>query len=71
MVEYPVVPAAAQMLNHALSVAAIGFVVFVLMFVHPASQANRAAAHQMAAAGETAAADAAPAAMRPRLAASK
>jgi hypothetical protein len=77
MVEYPAVPAAAQMLDHALSIAAIGFMVFVLMFVHPASQANRAAALQAAAAGETAVAGATPvaganpAAMRPRLAASK
>jgi hypothetical protein len=59
------------MLNHALAVAAFGFVAFVLLFVHPVSQASRAAAHQVAAAGETATVNAVPADTRPRLAASK
>jgi hypothetical protein len=66
-----IVPADFQMLNHVPSMAAIGFVAFVLLFVHPASQASRAAAHQMAAASTTATVNAAASDMRPRLAASK
>jgi hypothetical protein len=59
------------MLNYVLSVAAFGLVAFVLVFVHPASQASRAAASEMAAASNIATANAVPADMRPRLAASK
>jgi hypothetical protein len=42
------------MFIYAMSIAAIGFVAFVLVFVHPASLANRGAAHQMSAGSDAA-----------------
>jgi hypothetical protein len=39
---------AALMFNHVLSIAAFGFVAFVLMFMHPASHAAREAAQHSA-----------------------
>jgi hypothetical protein len=59
------------MFNYTMSVAAFGFVAFVLAFVHPASQAGRAAAQQVAMAGSIVAASAGPADGRPHLAPSK
>jgi hypothetical protein len=64
------------MFNHVLSIAAFGFVAFVLLFMHPVSQASRAVAHQVAAGGTMTPAIVAPAIvtaadMRPHLAASK
>jgi hypothetical protein len=38
--------AAAPMFDHILSIAAFGFLAFVLVFVHPASQASRQATPQ-------------------------
>jgi hypothetical protein len=58
------------MFNHFLSTAAVGFVAFLLVFVHPASQASRAAAQQAAAGGMNVTANIA-ATMHSRLAASK
>ena len=58
------------MFIHAMSIAAFGFVAFVLVFVHPASLASHAAAHQMSSGSEVAAAGAV-AGVRPHLAASK
>jgi hypothetical protein len=43
-VEYP----ATLMFNHVLSIAAFGFIAFVLVFMHPASHAAREAAQQTA-----------------------
>lgn len=69
LLEYnPRLPAAALMVNHVLAVAAFGFVAVVVIFVHPASHADRAARQAaavpwMAAVGATD--------MRPHLAASK
>jgi hypothetical protein len=63
--------AAAQMLNHLASIAAFAFVAFLLVFVHPASQASRAAARQAAAGGMVVAANVAAAIIRSRVAASK
>jgi hypothetical protein len=61
-----------RMFNHAIAVvAAFGFVAFVVVFVHPAPPATRAAARQMSAGSEVAASDAAVAGVRPHLAASK
>jgi biotin transporter BioY len=62
--------AAAQMFNHFLSIAAFGFVAFLIVFVHPTSQASRTAARQTAAGGMVVTANVA-AIMRSRLAASK
>jgi hypothetical protein len=59
------------MLNHVLSIAAFGFVAFLLVFVHPVSQASRAAARQAAAGGMIVTANVVAAVMRSRLAASK
>jgi hypothetical protein len=59
------------MFNHVLSIAAFGFVAFLLVFVHPASQASRTAARQAAAGGMIVTADVAAAIMRSRLAASE
>jgi hypothetical protein len=42
------------MFNYAMSIAALGFVAFVLVFVHPASLASRATAPQMSAGSEVA-----------------
>jgi hypothetical protein len=59
------------MFNYAMSVAAFGFVAFVLVFVHPASQTGRATAQQTGAGGHVATADPAVAGVRSHLAASK
>jgi len=59
------------MFNHLPSIAAFGFVAFLLVFVHPASQASRTAARQAAAGDMIVAASLAAAIMRSRLAASK
>jgi hypothetical protein len=59
------------MFNYALSVAVFGFVAFVLVFVHPASQAGRVAAQHESAGSGVAAAVAAPGSARSHLAASK
>ena len=64
------IPAATLMSNYAISLAAFGFVAFVLSFVHPASQASRAGAQQAAAAAEVPIAKVA-AELRSRLAAPK
>ena len=55
----------------AISFAAFGFVAFVLVFVHPASQASRAGAQQAAVAGKVPIAEVAAVELRSRLAASK
>jgi hypothetical protein len=59
------------MFNHLPSIAAFGFVAFLLVFVHPASQASRTATRQAAAGGMIVAANVVAAVMRSRLAASK
>jgi hypothetical protein len=59
------------MSNHFLSTAADGFVAFLRVFVHPASQVSRTAAPQAAAGGMNVVANVAAATMRSRLAASK
>jgi hypothetical protein len=59
------------MFNYAMSVAAFGFVAFVLVFVHPASQADLVAAQQMGASGDVASAHQAVAGARSYFAASK
>jgi hypothetical protein len=58
--------------NHVLSLAAaFGFVAFVLVFVHPASHAGRAAVHQTSAGSAVAAIAASDADVRSHLAATK
>jgi hypothetical protein len=58
--------------NHVLSLAAaFGFVAFVLVFVHPASHAGRAAVHQTSAGSAVAAIAASDAGVRSHLAATK
>jgi hypothetical protein len=57
------------MFNYAMSIAAFGFVAFVLGFVHPVPLAGGAVAHQMSAGSEVAVAAAG--GVRPHLAASK
>jgi len=59
------------MFNHVLSIAAFGFLAFLLVFVHPPSQASRTAGQQAAAGGMIVTANVAAAIMRSRLAASK
>jgi hypothetical protein len=59
------------MFNHVLSIAAFGFVAFVLLFVHPVSPDGGAAMHQMAAGGKITPAIIAAADVHPHLAASK
>ncbi len=69
--ENPGDPGSDPMFNYAISLAAFGFVAFVLVFVHPASQASRADAQQAAAAAELPIAEVAAVELRSRLAASK
>jgi hypothetical protein len=57
-----------RLLNGALSIAAIGFVAFILVFVHPASQAAGGAAYWMRAGSDVVIAATG---IRPRLAASR
>jgi hypothetical protein len=59
------------MFNHAMSIAAFGFVAFVLVFMHPGSRASRAAMQQAAAHGGVVTAKVAAADASSRLAASK
>jgi hypothetical protein len=59
------------MFNYGISIAAFGFVAFILAFVHPASQTGRAAAQQAAAVSGADMAIASPADGRPQLAVSK
>jgi hypothetical protein len=59
------------MFNCAMFLAAFGFVAFVLVFVHPGSQASRAGARQVAAGAEVSIAEVATTESRSRLAASK
>jgi hypothetical protein len=57
-----------RLLNVALSIAAIGFVAFILVFAHPDSHAAGGATHWMRAGSDVAAAATG---IRPRLAASR
>jgi hypothetical protein len=59
------------MFNSAMFLAASGFVAFVLVFVHPGSQASRAGARQAAAGAEVSIGEVATTESRSRLAVSK